>query len=33
MSLAFLSVWPERFDFGVLDIPAQNISQGDDIRW
>jgi hypothetical protein len=32
MSLAFFSVWPERFDFRVLDIAAQNIAQSDDVR-
>ena len=31
MSLAFLSVWTERFDFRMLDIAAQNITQGNDI--
>ncbi len=31
MIFAFLSVRPERFDFDVLDIAAQNISQRDKI--
>ena len=31
MRLAFLPVWPERFNFGVLNIAAQNISQSHDI--
>src|SRR6266404_3947689 len=32
MRLAFLTLWTERFDFRVLDVAAQNISQSDDIR-
>src|SRR6516225_8765688 len=32
MSFTFLSVRPERFDFSMLDIAAQHISQSDDIR-
>lgn len=32
MSLAFLPIWPERFDFRVLDVAAQYIAQSDDIR-
>src|SRR5713101_3420608 len=32
IGLAFLTFWPERLDFGVLEIAAQNISQSDDIR-
>src|SRR5262245_14858391 len=32
MWFALLSVRPERFDFRVLDIAAQNIAQSNDIR-
>src|ERR1700741_1173666 len=31
ITLAFLSVLPERFDFRMLDIAAQNISQSDNV--
>ena len=32
VGLTFLSTRPQRFDFRVLDIAAQNVAQGDDIR-
>ena len=31
MRLTRHSVWPKRFDFGVLEIAAQDISQSDDV--
>jgi hypothetical protein len=32
VSFALVSVWPERLDFGVLQVPADNITKRDDLR-